>query len=152
MSGRDRARKPGCLPRVYRLPRPLGIQPWRHNREIEVTVTVLDSADLVEAVTTGKIPVPKGIAEDNKLQAAKREAANVDPDAKVTENPAAPAKVEEVAESKEDDIEGEDGLTPRQKREFTESMLKTIGKKHRRQMEAEEFATAQYNERQLAEA
>ena len=50
-----------------------------------------------------------------------------------------------------DDIEGDDGLTPRQKREYTEQMQKTIGKKHRKQMEAEEFALAQYNEKTLAE-
>jgi hypothetical protein len=50
-----------------------------------------------------------------------------------------------------DDIEGEDGLTPRQKREFTGAMLKAIGKKHRLMKEAEEFAAAQYSERRLAE-
>ncbi|WP_104656509.1 hypothetical protein [Ralstonia insidiosa] len=51
-----------------------------------------------------------------------------------------------------DDIEGEDGLTPRQKREFTQNMQKTVGKKHRMMKEAEEFAAAQYSERKLAEA
>lgn len=124
-------------------------------------VTVLDSADLIEAVTTGKIPVPKGIAEDNAAQAAKAsqlaehwkaiEQGKDSPADKPPENPAVPAKVEEPADAKEDDIEGEDGLTPRQKREFTQSMLKTIAKKHRAQREAEEFATTEYNQRRLAE-
>lgn len=50
-----------------------------------------------------------------------------------------------------DDIEGEDGLTPRQKREFTQNMQKTVGKKHRMMKEAEEFAASQYGERKLAE-
>ena len=50
-----------------------------------------------------------------------------------------------------DDIEGDDGLTPRQKRELTDKMQKAIGKKHRQRMEAEEFAAAQYSERKLAE-
>jgi hypothetical protein len=122
-----------------------------------MTTVVLDSADLVESVTSGKIPVPKGIAEDNTRQAAKRAEARGEPEPKETHttvdniDPAAPAKPAEPVDSKTDDIEGEDGLTPRQKREFTESMLKTIGKKHRAQREAEEFATAQYNERQMAE-
>lgn len=117
-----------------------------------MTVTVLDSADLVEAVTTGNIPVPKGIAEDNAAQAAKREAAtDTKVDAKPTDKAAEPAKVETAAEPEADDIEGEDGLTPRQKKEFTQSMLKTIAKKHRRQMEAEELATSEYNRGKLAE-
>lgn len=50
-----------------------------------------------------------------------------------------------------DDIEGDDGLTPRQKREFTAAMQRTVGKKHRERKEAEEFAAAQYAERKLAE-
>ena len=49
------------------------------------------------------------------------------------------------------DIEEEDGLTPRQKQEFTANMQKTIGKKHRMMKEAEEFAEEQYRERKLAE-
>lgn len=113
-----------------------------------MTVTVLDSADLVQAVTTGVVPVPKGIAEDNAAQAAKKdgkepEKAEVKIEAK--EEP----KVEQKPE--DDDVEGEDGLTPKQKREFTKAMQATIGKKHRMQKEAEELATSQYNQRQLAE-
>jgi hypothetical protein len=132
---------------------------------------VLDSADLVESVVTGVVPVPAGIAEDNALQlkradpktapAPKERPASqgqetttmVKPEPKAEPKP----EVKAEPESKQpptpdpDDIEGDDGLTPRQKREYTEQMQKTIGKKHRKQMEAEEFALAQYNEKTLAE-
>src|ERR1700744_324452 len=54
-------------------------------------------------------------------------------------------------EASDDDVEGEDGLTPRQKREFTKAMQATIGKKHRMQREAEEFAQSQYREAKMAE-
>lgn len=132
---------------------------------------VLDSADLVESVVTGVVPVPAGIAEDNALQlkradpktapAPKERPASqgqettmmVKPEPKAEPKP----EVKAEPESKQpptpdpDDLEGDDGLTPRQKREYTEQMQKTIGKKHRKQMEAEEFALAQYNEKTLAE-
>jgi hypothetical protein len=75
--------------------------------------------------------------------------------AKAPETKEAEAKPAEAAtkpsEEDPDDIEGEDGLTPRQKRDFSASMLKAIGKKHRMMKEAEEFAAAQYNERRMAE-
>lgn len=146
-----------------------------------MTVTVLDSADLVQSVITGTIPVPKGIAEDNASQAAKREAKPEDvPEHKskqgsdsttikgaandsTQDNHGGAQKNQDDADAdtgkagtkgaqpNPDDVEGDDGLTPRQKREFTEAMQRTIGKKHRKQMEAEEFALAQYNEKQLAE-
>jgi hypothetical protein len=128
-----------------------------------MTVTVLDSADLVQSVITGTVPVPKGIAEDNASQAAKREKPDevperkskqgsetttmVKPPEKVEEPPKVEAKPDESA----DDVEGEDGLTPRQKREYTASMLKTIAKQHRMRKEAEETAATEYNSRRLAE-
>ena len=118
-----------------------------------MTTVVLDSADLVEAVTTGTVPVPKGIAEDNAKQAEKRgEKTEKDPVIEAQKAIEAEQKAKtEVKAEEEDDIEGEDGLTPRQKREFTQSMLKTISKKHRMQKEAEEFATSQFNQKTLAE-
>jgi chemotaxis protein histidine kinase CheA len=126
-----------------------------------MTTVVLDSADLIEAVTTGNIPVPKGIAEDNAAQAAKAgqlaehwkaiEQGKASPADKPTDKAAEPAKIETTTEPEADDIEGEDGLTPRQKKEFTQSMLKTIAKKHRAQREAEELATSEYNRGKLAE-
>lgn len=127
-----------------------------------MTVTVLDSRDLVESVITGTVPVPAGITEDNAAQAAKREAAKSDDAPKDThvvqdnvekapQKAQEPAKAEAKTDAEADDIEGEDGLTPRQKREFTASMQKTIAKKHRMQKEAEELATAEYNRGRLAE-
>lgn len=67
-----------------------------------------------------------------------------------------PAKPEPKAEEPElepdpDDVEGEDGLTMRQKRELSAKMLKAIGKKHREKKEAEEFAAAQYSEKRAIE-
>lgn len=70
--------------------------------------------------------------------------------AESTEKPVEAKKDEPAPEDDADDIEGEDGLTARQKREFTASMLKTLSRKHRAQKTAEDFATQQYNERQLA--
>lgn len=67
-----------------------------------------------------------------------------------TEKAVEAKKSEDATEEDADDIEGEDGLTARQKREFTASMLKTLSRKHRAQKTAEDFATQQYNERQLA--
>src|SRR5271154_3092167 len=63
------------------------------------------------------------------------------------------AKAKDVKEPEDDkdDVEGEDGLTPHQKRELTQKMQVAIGKKHRALKDAEEFATEQYNERRLAE-
>lgn len=122
-----------------------------------MTVTVLDSADLVQATVTGVIPVPKGIAEDNAAQAAKRDAAKPEPKPthvvvdNAPEKAAAPTAETPPDDAPDDDEEGEDGLTPKQKREFTASMQKTIAKKHRMQKEAEELATSEYNRGKLAE-
>jgi hypothetical protein len=104
-----------------------------------MATTVLDSTDLT------------GILADAGVTLDKTETPP-DGDAKpeVKTDPA-PADKGTPGVDDADDIEGEDGLTPRQKREFTAAMQKTIGKKHRMQKEAEEFAAAQYNERRLAE-
>ncbi len=114
-----------------------------------MTTTVLDNKDLTKALTTGEIPVSAEIAADNAAQAAKREDKKVDP--KVEKKVEAKSDTKSEAKSEDDDVEGEDGLTPRQKREFTESMLKAIGKKHKQLKEAEEFAAAQYSEKKLAD-
>ena len=60
-------------------------------------------------------------------------------------------KAEAKVEDDKDDLEGEDGLTPKQKREMSASMLKTVGKKHRMMREAEEFAASTLKERQALE-
>lgn len=122
-----------------------------------MTIQVLNSTDQAEAITTGVIPVPPEVQADNEAQAAKKEAAKNPEKAKeAKESKARPelSKDELAAMDNPDDpdnVEGEDGLTPRQKRIFTESMQKTIAKKHRQAKSAEELATRQYNEKVLAE-
>jgi hypothetical protein len=69
--------------------------------------------------------------------------------AKADSKPAADVPIIDAAT---DDVEGEDGLTPREKRELTDKMQKAIAKRTRALREAEEFAAEQYNTRRLAEA
>lgn len=124
-----------------------------------MTTVVLDSKDLVQSVISGQVPVPAGIAEDNAAQAAKREGKVAEPVSaqvvedtpKPTQTPAEPTTAATSTEPDVDDIEGEDGLTPRQKREFTKSMLATLARKTRAQKEAEEMAANEYNRGRLAE-
>lgn len=101
-----------------------------------MAMTVLDSSDL------------PGILSDAGVET------EIQPPANEEGGEKPPQKAENEANVNSDDpddIEGEDGLTPRQKREFTAQMQKAIGKKHRMQKEAEEFAAAQYNEKKMAE-
>lgn len=106
-----------------------------------MTIVTLDSNDTAGILADAGITLDQPAAKEPKVD---NEPVKVDK----TE-----AKVDKVADPVEDqdDVEGEDGLTPRQKREMTATMQKTIGKKHRMQKEAEEYAAAQYNERKLAE-
>lgn len=112
-------------------------------------VTVLDSKDLITHLTTGETPVPTGVAEDNAKQKAAAALGNGKAMPKDPEK--ASTKAAEVITEANDDVEDEDGLTPRQKRELSETMRKAIGKKHREMKEAEEFAADQYNQRRLAD-
>lgn len=124
-----------------------------------VTV-VQDSKDLVKALETGTVIEPADVVADRKGPAAAREAAKATP-GKAAEapkpsegSPEKPGGDTEAAKGGEpdpEDVEGEDGLTPRQKREFTASMQRSIARKHRQLKEAEEFAAAQYSDRRLAE-
>lgn len=119
-----------------------------------MTIQVLSSKDQAEAIATGVIPVPPEVQADNEAQEAKREAAKNPEKAKESKARPALSKDELAAMDNPDDpdnVEGDDGLTPRQKRIFTESMQKTIAKKHREAKSAEELATRQYNEKVLAE-
>lgn len=112
-----------------------------------MAVVVESSTDQVAAALNhGVFPVPPEVAADNAKRAGKEEPKKVE----AKEDPAIPPKLEEPDPAAGDDVEGEDGLTPKQKREFTKAMQATIGKKHRMQREAEEFAQTQYNEKQLA--
>lgn len=116
-----------------------------------MSTVVLDSKDLITHLTTGETPVPAGIAEDNARQKERADNKGKEP-TKAAEKPAEKAQEKtETTPDPSDDVEGEDGLTPRQKREWTAAMLKSVGKKHREKLEAEEFAQAQYNDRVLAE-
>ncbi len=117
-----------------------------------MTTVVLDSKGEIERLTTGTAPERPEIVADNAKRAEK--AKETPKDAKppeVKETKEAPKEVTKAPTNDADDVEGEDGLTPRQKREFSAAMIKSIGKKHRERLEAEEFAAAQYNERLLAE-
>jgi hypothetical protein len=86
-------------------------------------------------------------ARDNSVS-SETPASDAKPEAK-PEAKAAEAKPE--AEDDLDDVEGEDGLTARQKRELSAKMLKAIGKKHRQVKEAEEFAADQIRLARAAE-
>lgn len=103
-----------------------------------MAMTVLDSTDTIGILADAGVELE---------QPAGAEKGKETPEAKPSKEASAAAEAHEDP----DDIEGEDGLTPRQKREFSASMQKTIGKKHRMLREAEEFAAAQYSERKLAE-
>ena len=67
--------------------------------------------------------------------------------AEVIEEPKVEAKV-----APEDDTEGEDGLTPREKRELTAKMQKAIAKRTVALRDAEEFAAEQLATRKTLEA
>jgi len=112
-----------------------------------MAVTVIDSKSEITAF--------QAEMDGLELGAAAIPGVPVDPEkapAKVDKPPDKPAdKQQDPEESDPDDMEGDDGLTARQKRELSAKMLKAIGKKHREMKEAEEFAAAQYSERKLAE-
>jgi len=110
-----------------------------------MAVTVIDSKGELAALQANIDAQTQ--ADDLELGlAAKTEKAP----AEKPEEKSASAAVEKQEEDA-DDIEGEDGLTPRQKRELSAKMLRAIGKKHRELKEAEEFAAAQYGERKIAD-
>ncbi|MHB8392762.1 MAG: hypothetical protein ACYDBH_24825, partial [Acidobacteriaceae bacterium] len=98
------------------------------------------------------------VIDSNNLEAVLKDAgiepeAQPEKQAQAQKTPEPEAKPEAKAENPDEDldVEGEDGLTPRQKQELSAKMQKAIGRKHRQLREAEEFAAAQYAERQLAE-
>ena len=103
-----------------------------------MTVTVLDSNNLPAILKDAGVEIEPAAADPKSAPAAETKSNGSDTKT-VTAAPDA------------DDVEGEDGLTPRQKRELTANIQKAIGKKHRMMKEAEEFAAAQYSERKLAE-
>lgn len=62
-----------------------------------------------------------------------------------------PTEIKQEEAKAEIEPDEETGLTEEEKKTYTDKMLKTIGKKHRAQKEAEEFAQTQFNEKKLAE-
>lgn len=113
---------------------------------------VLSSSDQIKALETGVIPVPPEVQADNDARdGIQHEIAKAPAEAPPVEKPPETAEAQAATPNDADDIEGEDGLTPRQKRELTKKMQLSIGKKHRQMKEAEEFAAEQYNEKRLAE-
>lgn len=128
-----------------------------------MTTVVMNSAGEVERMQTGNTPERPELAADNAkaiAKAAETQNGKQVPDSKgdragngkdnsghKSADGAATVRKEDAG----DDIEGEDGLTPREKREYTEKMLKTVARKTRQIKDAEEFAAAQYNERTLAD-
>jgi hypothetical protein len=114
-----------------------------------MTTVVLNSAQEIERLTTGKVTERAEITADNAKRAeAKTEKPEPAKDAKKE-----PAKEAPKVASKEDpdEVEDHDGLTPKEKRELTEKMQRAIAKRHREKMEAEKFAADQYNTARLAE-
>jgi hypothetical protein len=118
-----------------------------------MAIVVENGADQVEAYTTGKgvFPIPPEVKADNEAREAKNDSKPAVKNDKPLAEAAKEPEAQKAEAGAEDDTEGEDGLTPRQKREFTKSMQATIGKKHRMQKEAEELATRTYNDKVLAE-
>lgn len=100
-----------------------------------MATTVLDSTDLPAILADA------GVTLD---QPEKPQDGQAKPEAKPADKPAT------AAQDDPDDIEDENGLTAAEREGLTERMQKAIGKQYRKRKEAEEFAAAQYNERQLA--
>jgi hypothetical protein len=97
-----------------------------------MAITVLDSTDtagiLADAgVTLDPAPAPEAKPEESETH-EKKDAAPV----------------------QQEDDEDENGLTSAEREGLTAKMQKAIGKRHREKKEAEEFAAAQFNEKQLA--
>jgi hypothetical protein len=120
---------------------------------------ILTNANMDEFRQTGKVPEfvkPEGDKPKAKAD-AKPEAKEAPHGTEVKDEPKVEAK-EAVEAPDADDIEDENGLTTRQKRELTAKMLKAVGAKHRAAMlakaeaqEANSIAEQQFNERKLLE-
>jgi hypothetical protein len=125
-------------------------------------------ADEVTPADTTTAPALDQIKSYDDFKAAKKakpvektpaKAAEVVKTEAKVDGPAAEVVKPESVTPDVDDVEDENGLTPRQKRELTAKMLKAIGAKHKAAMrahaEAEEsnrLAESQFNERKLLEA
>ncbi len=102
-----------------------------------MTITVVDGNNLESVMADAGIEAPPADKPSDK------------PEAKTDAKPEEGAKTETTDP---DDVEDDEGITPRQRKEMTANMLKAIGKKHRRLKEAEEFAAHTVTEKSAAEA
>lgn len=118
-----------------------------------MTIVVENSADQVEAYANNKgvFPVPPEVTADNAAQAAKKTTDGKKVEPVLTDAEKAALAPNKAAKDDPDDIEGEDGLTPREKRDLTGKMQKAIAKRTKALREAEEFGTSQYNATKMAE-
>lgn len=106
-----------------------------------MTIVTLDSNNLEQIIAhaTGETDAPLAKPEEKKEEKSDE------------------PKVEDKSESPQEDPapiedeEDENGLTNKERDEWTHAMQKKIGKKHRALKEAEEFAAAQYREKIQAE-
>jgi hypothetical protein len=111
-----------------------------------MAMTVLDSGNLEAVLADAQGAVAEAKTGEKEQKATTSETQAADKKDEAAEDPRGSKD-----DTDPDDVEGEDGLTARQKKELSSKMLKAIGKKHRQVKEAEEFAAAQYSERKLAE-
>jgi hypothetical protein len=113
-----------------------------------MTTVVVDQGDIEKILKEAEVGIVPDVPDPRSQNLTKKP--EVKTEAVTQEKP--PEKDAPKADGEDpDDIEGDDGLTPRQKREYTAAMLKSLAKKHAKQKSAEEFATDQYNTRRLAE-
>lgn len=129
-----------------------------------MAVTVLDSKDLVTALTRGETPVPKEVAEDRGEQAA--EPAKQPESAELPASPKREDFQSETAYQKalyahhepqraafeSDEAYDEAHEEWALKGVATEKMLRTVAKKTQRIKEAEEYAADQLRQRRFAES
>ncbi len=110
-----------------------------------MAVTVIDSKAEITALQAemdAQEPIPGVPVEPEKPAPAKTD--------KPPDKPA-PKAGEPDPDHDPDDDEGEDGLTPREKRELSFKMQKAIGRRVARMRDAEEFAAEQYREKRATE-
>jgi hypothetical protein len=112
-----------------------------------MAVVTIDAKGELEALQAEADGVEVGAASQTKAAPAE-------------EAEAQPAKAAADSKDDPDDVEGDDGLTSRERhdllavgrKELPDSVKRVIGKRVAQRKAAEEFAAAQYNERKLAES
>lgn len=108
--------------------------------------TTIDSHDLKAVLADAGVTLDE--VAPQTIEAPNGQPADDTPVDKGTPKETKPHEAKKPPEPPEED---EDGLTAEEKAELSAKMRKAVGRKHRQLKEAEEFAAAQYSERQLAE-